>query len=67
LLPLVNFKLYDRGGSETVWRLFDPPFLISSTVQGHPHKPLLVDSERVRITGVIVASLRHTNGVVMAS
>ena len=47
-----------RGGAETVWRIFDPPFLIPSAPRGAAAKPLLVDNQRVSIKGVVVASLR---------
>lgn len=56
---------WNRGGSETVWRLYDPPFLISSTSHGHASKPLLVDGERVKVQGVIVACVRPHRHAVM--
>jgi len=49
---------WSRGSAETIWRLFDPPYLLSSAARQLAAKPLLVDGQRVRVAGVIVASLR---------
>lgn len=53
-------QVYDwtRGGAETVWRVFDPPFLVAAARERTAYKPLLVDNERAIIKGVIVESLR---------
>lgn len=54
-------QVYDwqRGAAETVWRVFDPPFLLDASRDlSARHKPLVVDSERVLIKGVITNSLR---------
>ncbi len=54
-------QVYDwqRGGAETVWRVFDPPFLLDASRDlSARQKPLVVDSERVLIKGVITNSLR---------
>ena len=49
---------YQRGSAETVWRIFDPPFLVGAAHDRTAYKPVLVDNERVKLHGVIVASLR---------
>jgi len=53
-------QVYDwqRGSAQTVWRIFDPPFLVGSALDRTAYKPLLVDNERVAVKGVIVESLR---------
>lgn len=53
-------QVYDwqRGAAETVWRVFDPPFLVAAARDRTAYKPLLVDGDRVVIKGVIVESFR---------
>lgn len=54
-------QVYDwqRGAAETVWRVFDPPFLLDASRDlSARQKPQVVDSERVLIKGVITNSLR---------
>jgi hypothetical protein len=49
-------QVYDwRGGkAETVMRLFEPPYLVAATFDANLRKPLLVDSERVVVKGLIM-------------
>lgn len=53
-------QVYDwqRGGAETVWRVYDPPFLVGASPDRTAYKPLLVDNDRVLVKGVVVESLR---------
>jgi hypothetical protein len=53
-------QVYDwaRGGAETVFRVYDPPFLVAAARDHTAYKPLLVDNDRVVIKGVVVQSLR---------
>jgi hypothetical protein len=52
---------YQRGTAETVWRVFDPPFLVGAALDRTAYKPLLVDNERVKVAGVITESFRPQN------
>jgi hypothetical protein len=49
-------QVYDwRGGkAETVMRIFEPPYLVAATFDANLRKPLLVDSERVIVKGLIM-------------
>ena len=49
---------FNRGAAETIWRLFDPPFLVAASHERAAYKPLLIDNERVQVRGVIVDSYR---------
>lgn len=51
---------YDRGhgSGATIWRVYDPPFLVGAAADRTAYKPLLVDNDRVSIKGVVVASIR---------
>lgn len=49
---------YQRGTAETVWRIYDPPFLVGAGLDRVAYKPLLVDNERVKVAGVITESYR---------
>lgn len=49
---------YQHGAAETVWRVYDAPFLVGAGHDRTAYKPLLVDGQRVKIFGVIRASYR---------
>ncbi|KIZ39061.1 MULTISPECIES: helix-turn-helix transcriptional regulator [Rhodopseudomonas] len=49
---------YQHGAAETVWRVFDPPFLVGAANDRTAYKPVLVDGDRVKIAGVIEQSYR---------
>lgn len=52
-------QVYDRNGkAETVFRIYEHPFLVSASTDKATRRPLLVDNNTVMIRGVIVASLR---------
>jgi hypothetical protein len=53
-------QVYDwqRGAAQTVWRVYDPPFLVAASRDRTAHKPLLVDNERVVIKGVVEKMVR---------
>jgi SOS-response transcriptional repressor LexA len=56
---VVCAQVYDRlGRAETVFRIFEDPFLVASSLDGTFFKPLLIDNERVVVRGVVVASFR---------
>lgn len=41
------------GGSQTIWRVYDPPYLVGAAHDRTAYKPVMVDSERVVIKGVV--------------
>jgi hypothetical protein len=49
---------YQHGAAETVWRVYDPPFLVGAANDRTAYKPILVDGDRVKIAGVIRESYR---------
>ncbi|RVK75449.1 hypothetical protein CN154_15205 [Sinorhizobium meliloti] len=52
--------VYDRTGrAETVFRIFEDPFLVAATMDPNLMKPLLIDNDRVIVSGVVVASFRE--------
>lgn len=60
---LVCAQLYgDHGTAETVFRIYEPPYLIAAPLDPSDarrlRRPLIVDGERVIIMGVVEASLR---------
>jgi transcriptional regulator with XRE-family HTH domain len=57
---VVCAQIYDRSDkAETIFRIYEHPFLISATLDGRLMKPHLVDNDRVVIRGVVIASLRE--------
>jgi hypothetical protein len=46
------------GRAETIWRVFDPPYLVGAASDRTAYKPLLADNDRVIVKGVIVESYR---------
>jgi len=58
---VVCAQVYDRfGNAETVFRIFEDPFLVALTMRVNLIKPLLIDNDRVAIRGVVVASFRES-------
>lgn len=53
-------QVYDirSGTAETVFRLFEPPYLISTSTESALRKPMLIDNERVIVIGAITQSFR---------
>lgn len=57
---VVAAQVYDHkgGGAETIWRIYNPPFLVAATLDRTAFKPMLVDNDRVVVRGVVVESFR---------
>lgn len=56
---IVCAQLYDRNGkAETIFRIFEHPFLISATMDPAQLMPVLVD-KNVLIRGVVISSIRE--------
>jgi len=51
---------WSSGTSEAVFRLYQPPYIISYSSRIGPQKPLAVDEDIVSLKGVCVAVLRDT-------
>lgn len=47
-----------RASAETIFRIYDPPYLLAASSDPEVRKPLVVDNERVIIKGVMLALLR---------
>jgi SOS-response transcriptional repressor LexA len=47
---------------ETLFRIFDPPAIVTATLDRKLRKPMLLDDNVVKITGVVVASVRRRQG-----
>ena len=57
---IVCAQVYDwsGAGTQTVFRIFDPPFLVMNTTKIDPDKPRVVDDENVVIKGTVFSVLR---------
>lgn len=57
---IVCAQLYrwSEGRADTVFRLFEPPYLVAMTRDPELRKPALVDNDRVIIKGVVILTLR---------
>lgn len=53
--------------TETIFRLYQKPYLVAAAVDRVPRPPLLVDDRRVMIRGVIIASFRQRKGHLAAA
>lgn len=52
-------QVYDRSGNaETVFRIYEGPYLQAATYARNLFKPLLIDGDRVLVRGVVVTSIR---------
>lgn len=66
---LVCAQVYDwtRGKAETVFRIYESPYLIAASGEQHLLKPFVVDDDMVMIRGVVVGSIRPRRGFEMAA
>lgn len=55
------------GRAETVFRLYEPPYLIAATGDTRLLKPFVVDDDVVIIRGVVVSSLRPRRNIEIAA
>ncbi len=58
---LVCAQIYDwtKGRAETVFRLFQPPYLVAATTDTTLMRPFVVDDGAVSIKGVVLHTLRE--------
>ncbi len=58
---LVCAQIYDwtKGRAETVFRLFQPPYLVAATTDTNLMRPFVVDDGAVSIKGVVLHTLRE--------
>jgi hypothetical protein len=59
---IVCAQIYDWSGmkSETVFRIYEPPYLVTHSMRAGIDKPIAVDNSSVLIKGVVDAVLRGT-------
>lgn len=57
---IVCAQIYDlrQATAETIFRLYEPPYLISASNESALRKPLLVDNERVIVMGTVTETFR---------
>lgn len=57
---VVCAQIYDwpTGKAETVFRIFQPPYLVASTTDPALLRPHAVDGQQVQVKGVVIHSLR---------
>lgn len=57
---IVCAQIFDWSGTraETVFRVYDPPFLVSKSMRSGSEKPMTVDNSTVVIRGVVASILR---------
>ncbi len=55
---------FERGTAETVFRLYEPPYLTTASLERRKtFTPLLIDGERVSVRGVVVETVRRRKSV----
>ncbi|MDX2237186.1 MAG: hypothetical protein NW203_06445 [Hyphomonadaceae bacterium] len=57
---IVMAQVYDLrlGSADTVFRYFEPPYLVSASTEPDARKPILIDSQTVALRGVVIRQLR---------
>lgn len=57
---VVCAQVYDwtSGKAETVFRIFEPPYLVAASPDPQFLRPLIVDGDKIHIKGVVVQTLR---------
>ena len=65
---VVCAQVYDwgKGRAETIFRVYEPPYLMAATTAKELLRPHVVDDERVVIKGVMLQSLRPRRGLTAA-
>jgi transcriptional regulator with XRE-family HTH domain len=59
---VVCAQVYDRfGKAETVFRIYEKPYLVAASTEAHLRRPILTDDDRAQIRGVVIATLRPRN------
>lgn len=53
-----QFYRWSEGKAETLFRIFEPPYIIAACRDLEMRRPLLIDNDRVVIKGVVTAVLR---------
>jgi transcriptional regulator with XRE-family HTH domain len=56
----VQVYQWSKGKADTVFRIFEPPYLVAVSHDPSIRKPLLLDNERVIIKGVVTEMLRFS-------
>jgi hypothetical protein len=58
---VVCAQIYDwqKGSATTVFRIYEPPYLVALSTDPQHRKPVLVDGEQVLLKGRVVASFRE--------
>ena len=49
---------WSEGKADTIFRLFEPPYLVAASLTADLRKPIIVDNDRVIIKGVVTELLR---------
>ena len=52
---------FRAGGAETIIRYFEPPYLVSASTDPEHRRPILIDGEKVQISGVAIRQIRVRN------
>lgn len=62
---VVCAQVYDwgKGRAETIFRVYEPPYLMAATTSKELLRPHVVDDERVVVKGVMLQSLRPRRGL----
>lgn len=66
---VVCAQVYDwtRGRTETVFRIYEPPFLMPSSTDPTFRRPYMIDDNTVVVKGVVIASIRTPAHLAKAS
>ena len=66
---VVCAQVYDwvRSRAQTVFRLYEPPYLLASTTDQAVLRPLVVDDNVVVVKGVVTASIRPRRNLDVAA
>lgn len=54
----VQVSRWSSGKTDTVFRIYEPPYLVASSRDAASRKPLLADNDRVIIKGVVTEMIR---------
>ena len=60
---VVCAQIYDwsNGRAETVFRIFEPPYLLAASADPQFLRPFVVDDDKVQVKGVVIHTIRVRN------
>lgn len=64
---VVCAQIYDGPVTRTVFRLYEPPFLLTGSAMGNSRRPIIVDNTNAVVRGVVIAVIKPRGSHIQAA